>query len=161
MEDEKDKPRPKYPIWGSEEIMSRKAHGTTRKPVQENLRYGVDIELANKVCSLNRNWDPDSGFYNENLGYCFQEPRTWLKESLTDNPLTYYDSVTGKPLFLAPVSRSTEDFVKECHFHGKLSFRDPEVVWEHVRCLKTGEVVSVDGTHLGHNVIDHKGYNCS
>ena len=27
-----------------------------------------------------------------------------------------------------------------------------EVVWENVRCLPGGECVSVDGTHLGHNI---------
>ena len=29
--------------------------------------------------------------------------------------------------------------------------------WDNVRCLKNGEVVSVDGTHLGHNLPDDKG----
>ena len=32
-----------------------------------------------------------------------------------------------------------------------------KVVWENVRCLKNGEAVSVDGTHLGHNLPDSKG----
>ena len=27
-----------------------------------------------------------------------------------------------------------------------------EVNWENVRCLPSGECVSVDGTHLGHNI---------
>ena len=38
-------------------------------------------------------------------------------------------------------------------YHGWPSFRDQEVVWENVRVLKSsGETVSVDGTHLGHNI---------
>lgn len=41
--------------------------------------------------------------------------------------------------------------------HGWPSFRDEEVVWDNVRCLSDGEAVSVDGTHLGHNLPDNKG----
>jgi len=71
--------------------------------------------------------------------------------------MTFYDSNTGKPLFIAPKGRSFEDFVSESTSHGWPSFRDDEVVWENVRCLKDGETVSVDGTHLGHNLPDRKG----
>jgi len=70
---------------------------------------------------------------------------------------TYYDSVSGKPLFVAPRGRSFEEFRKESVSHGWPSFRDEEVVWENMRCLKNGESVSVDGTHLGHNLPDRKG----
>ena len=35
---------------------------------------------------------------------------------------------------------------------------DEEVVWDNVRVLKgSGETVSVDGTHLGHNLPDRSG----
>ena len=71
--------------------------------------------------------------------------------------ITFYDSNTGKPLFIAPRGRSFEAFVKESTKHGWPSFRDDEVVWENVRCLPDGETVSVDGTHLGHNLPDKKG----
>jgi hypothetical protein len=37
------------------------------------------------------------------------------------------------------------------------SFRDNEVNWDYVRILPDGEAVSVDGTHLGHNLPDQKG----
>ena len=70
---------------------------------------------------------------------------------------TYYDSVTGKPLFIAPRGRTMEEFLAESKSHGWPSFRDEEVVWENVRCLKDGECVSVDGTHLGHNLPDRSG----
>jgi hypothetical protein len=46
---------------------------------------------------------------------------------------------------------------EESKSHGWPSFRDEEVVWENVRCLPNGESVSVDGTHLGHNLPDRKG----
>jgi hypothetical protein len=61
---------------------------------------------------------------------------------------TYYDSVSGKPLFVAPRGRSFADFLQESNAHGWPSFRDEEVVWENVRCLADGETVSLDGTHV-------------
>ena len=64
---------------------------------------------------------------------------------------TYYDSVTGAPLFIAPRGRSMEKFMSESRKHGWPSFRDEEVVWENVRVLNDGETVSITGTHLGHD----------
>ncbi len=71
--------------------------------------------------------------------------------------VTFYDSVTGKPLYIAPKGRTWQEFLDESRTHGWPSFRDEEVVWDHVRCLEDGEAVSVDGTHLGHNLPDKKG----
>lgn len=71
---------------------------------------------------------------------------------------SFFDSNTGKPLFVAPGrGRSMDDFLIESRNHGWLSFRDDEVVWANVRILRNGEVVSVDGTHLGHNLPDANG----
>jgi len=50
-----------------------------------------------------------------------------------------------------------KEFLAESAAHGWPSFRDSEVNWENVRCLPNGESVSVDGTHLGHNLPDTKG----
>lgn len=61
----------------------------------------------------------------------------------------FYDSNTGKLLFVAPKGRSFEEFINESISHGWPSFRDEEVVWDDVRCLPNGEAVSTDGTHLG------------
>ena len=44
-----------------------------------------------------------------------------------DKEITFYDSVTGKPLFIAPRGRTFEDFRKESRSHGWPSFRDNEV----------------------------------
>ena len=62
----------------------------------------------------------------------------------TNEPVTFYDSVSGKPLFQAPIGRSVDDFIAESKVHGWPSFRDDEVVWENVRVLKSsgGETVS-------------------
>ena len=72
-----------------------------------------------------------------------------MKEAPRDKEITFYDSVTGKPLFIAPRGRTFSEFEKESKSHGWPSFRDEEVVWENVRCLANGEAVSLAGTHLG------------
>jgi peptide methionine sulfoxide reductase MsrB len=86
---------------------------------------------------------------------------TFLKDSLaeleTKKEIKFYDSNTGKLLFMAPRGRTWDDFVRESQAHGWPSFRDAEVDWDNVRCLPNGESVSLDGTHLGHNLPDGKG----
>ena len=54
--------------------------------------------------------------------------------------ITFLDSNT-------PIDRTMQEFLDESSAHGWPSFRDSEVVWENVRCLKNGETVSIDGTH--------------
>ena len=71
--------------------------------------------------------------------------------------VTYYDSVTGKPLFIAPRGRTMSEFLIESRNHGWPSFRDEEVVWDNVRVLRDGETVSITGTHLGHDLPDSHG----
>jgi peptide methionine sulfoxide reductase MsrB len=137
--------------------MQKRNHGTCDEPVQNDLKWGCDNNTADRICCFNRH-------YAEYSGYAFTPKITWRKElaekAQKDGPkaiTTYYDSVTGKSLFRAPVGRSLGDFIVESENHGWPSFRDEEVDWENVRCLKNGEVVSVDGTHLGHNLPDEKG----
>ena len=132
--------------------MSKKAHGTCSQPAMKNLMYGCDHGTADRICCFNRH-------YAEYAGYAFGGTRTWIKE-ITENggvEVTYYDSSTGKPLFVAPRGRTVEELIKESQVHGWPSFRDEEVVWDNVRCLKSGEMVSLDGTHLGFNKPDWKG----
>eukprot|EP00281_Chroomonas_sp_CCMP1168_P026097 CAMPEP_0206232292 /NCGR_PEP_ID=MMETSP0047_2-20121206/11333_1 /ASSEMBLY_ACC=CAM_ASM_000192 /TAXON_ID=195065 /ORGANISM="Chroomonas mesostigmatica_cf, Strain CCMP1168" /LENGTH=228 /DNA_ID=CAMNT_0053656009 /DNA_START=23 /DNA_END=709 /DNA_ORIENTATION=- len=138
----------KYPLIGDESIMSKKAHGTTETPVQEKLKWNCDRETADRICCFNRHFAEYAGYW---------QTTSYLKEVDKEKPTTYYDSVTGKPLFIAPVGRTFEEFVAESKSHGWPSFRDDEVVWENMRCLSNGEAVSVDGTHLGHNIPDRKG----
>merc|ERR1719271_1517053 len=138
-------------IQGKEEIMSQKAHGTCENaPKTEadgRMRWGCDTKTADKICCFNRH-------YAEHSGYAWGT--SWAKE-LPEEPIDYYDSVSGKQLFRAPVGRTKAEFLKESKAHGWPSFRDAEVNWEHVRVLGDGETVSVDGTHLGHNLPDGKG----
>lgn len=85
------------------------------------------------------------------------DPRHVMDQVDQVGETTYYDSVTGKALFIAPRGRTFEEFVAESKSHGWPSFRDEEVVWDNVRCLTNGETISVDGTHLGHNLPDRSG----
>jgi len=137
-------------VLGKEEIMSLKEHGTSHQAVQENLQYGVSRKSADRISSYNRNFAEFAGYYKDT---------NFEKQILSANgPTTFYDSVTGKPLFVAPMGRTAQEFLTESSVHGWPSFRDEEVVWENVRVLRnSGETVSEDGTHLGHNLPDKKG----
>lgn len=41
-------------VVGEETLMSQKGHGTSAEPVQQDLMYGVDNRLADKICNYNR-----------------------------------------------------------------------------------------------------------
>mmetsp|Transcript_60441 Transcript_60441/g.194616 ORF Transcript_60441/g.194616 Transcript_60441/m.194616 type:complete len:185 (+) Transcript_60441:73-627(+) len=133
---------------GSEEIMAKKAHGTCPNPVQRDLRWQCDHATADRVSCFNRHYAEHSGYFHRT---------TFLQEEASGREITFHDSVTGKPLFVAPRGRTWQEFVAESSAHGWPSFRDAEVVAEHVRVLEGGEAVSVDGTHLGHNLPDRAG----
>lgn len=137
---------------GEESIMSPKAHGTSETPVQKDLRWKCDYDTADRICNFNRHYAEYAGYW---LTTSFVEDAR--KVAAEGKDITFYDSNTGKPLFVAPRGRSMEDFLKESGSHGWPSFRDEEVIWDNVRCLGDGEAVSVDGTHLGHNLPDGSG----
>ena len=138
-----------YPVMAEEAVMSQKAHGTSDKPVQKNLRWNCDFDTADRICNFNRHYAEYAGYWTT----------TDFLGSLKDvtEPIDFYDSVTGVLLFTAPVGRTMEEFVKESRGHGWPSFRDSEVNWDYVRCLANGECISTTGTHLGHNLPDGSG----
>merc|ERR1711991_372067 len=142
------KPGAKLPIMGDESLMSKKAHGTSEVPAMQELRWGVAHKLADRICNFNRHYAEPSGRFLKTQ---------WLKEVDREAVTEYCDSNTGKVLFKAPVGRSFDAFLKESRAHGWPSFRDAEVDWTNVRVLKDGEVVSLAGTHLGHNIPDRHG----
>jgi len=137
-------------VMGTEEMMSQKEHGTSSVPVQKDLRWNCDVETADRICNFNRH-------YAEYGGYWERETTFLKEESMTSGEITFYDSNTGKPLFYGPRDRTFEKFVQESKVHGWPSFRDSEVNWDYVRVLPNGECISVDGTHLGHNLPDRSG----
>ena len=131
----------------SGDVMTKRAHGTCIAPVQSPLRWGCDVKTADRISCFNRHWAERAGYW---------EQTSFLSQEAT-GPVTFYDSVTSQPLFRAPVGRSWQDFIDESVHHGWPSFRDAEVLPERVRVLEDGETVSVDGTHLGHNLPDSDG----
>jgi hypothetical protein len=142
----------KLPLVAEEDVMSQKQHGTSEKPVQKNLRWNCDYDTADRICNFNRHYAEYAGYWRTTD---FLQSLKELKPD--DLPVKFYDSVTGALLFEAPKGRSLEDFLQESASHGWPSFRDEEVNWEYVRCLKNGECVSTTGTHLGHNLPDRSG----
>jgi peptide methionine sulfoxide reductase MsrB len=142
-------------IPGNESIMRQKEHGTSRTPVQSNLRWNCDVEIADRICNYNRHYAEYSGYWERGTTF-LQE----MNNNTTNHEeITFYDSNTGLPLITLPgyLNRSFDEFVQESHHHGWPSFRDDEINWKYVRVLDNGETVSTSGTHLGHNLPDSKG----
>jgi hypothetical protein len=145
----------KYPVVASDDVMNQKSHGTSENPVMKNLRWNCDYDTADRICNFNRHYAEYAGYWTTtDFLKTVKENSPRIEES---NPIHFYDSVTGKLLFRAPIGRSLDDFIAESRSHGWPSFRDEEVNWDYVRCLRNGECVSVTGTHLGHNLPDGKG----
>jgi len=128
-------------------LMIQRAHGTCTAAVQSPLRWKADVETGDRISCFNRHYAERAGSFQSTY---------FLKEQKNKTTI-FYDSVTGKPLFIAPMDRTYEEFIAESKAHGWPSFRDAEVISEDVRVLEDGEVVSKDGTHLGHNLPDSKG----
>jgi peptide methionine sulfoxide reductase MsrB len=144
-------------VVGDENIMSEKAHGTSSTPVQNNLKWNADRDLSDRICNFNRHGAEQYGYWTKKSTFLTSNEADAM---LQGEEVTFLDSNTGKPLFIAPRGRTAEEFIKESKARGWPSFRDGEVVWENVRILKNGEAVSVDGTHLGHNLPDKRNRYC-
>lgn len=121
--------------------------------VQETLRWNCDTKVADRICNHNRRYAEFSGYWELRPEFLLEIEKA--RERNTE--IIFYDSNTGNPLFMAPKDRSWDEFLEESRNHGWPSFRDSEVNWEYVRVLGDGETVSVNGTHLGHNLPDSKG----
>mmetsp|Transcript_14865 Transcript_14865/g.21931 ORF Transcript_14865/g.21931 Transcript_14865/m.21931 type:complete len:180 (-) Transcript_14865:96-635(-) len=134
----------------SNSLMASDANGSFKTPVQQQLRWGCDRIVADRICKMNNH------HHSEYAGY-FLETNFLNDLKRVSSEMKFYDSITGRPLFIAPRGRSMDDFIIESRNEGWLSFRDDEVVWSNVRILDNGEAVSVDGTHLGHDMPDKGG----
>jgi len=144
---------------GDESIMKPKKHGTSNTPVQKRLRWGCDRSTADRICNYNRKYAEYSEYWLTSTTFVddVTENRTVIPTT-NNHPVVFYDSNTGKKLFQIPgYDRTWDDFMTESTNEGWPSFRDSEVNWDYVRVLDDGEIVSVDGTHLGHNLPDNMG----
>jgi len=91
FEEEEDGARegdPVYPVYGSREIMKKKKHGTSEKPVMKNLRFGCDYKLADKICNFNRHFAENAGYFKKT---------SWLSEVDGHAETTYYDRSRSSP----------------------------------------------------------------
>ena len=136
---------------GAESLMEDKSYGTCPSEVQAALRWSVDRALANRIACHTRRYAERSGYW---------ESTALPQAAAAGEEISFYDSVSGKLLFVAPRGRTMAEFLAESRAHGWPSFRDEEVVQENVRVLADGETVSVDGTHLGHNLPDGRNRYC-
>ena len=114
----------------------------------------VSRTLADRICCYNRMFAEMGGYFDTSTS--FENDVRQYASSSSNKPMIFYDSVSGLPLFRAPIGRTVDDFIAESKVHGWPSFRDDEVVWDNVRILKNVETVSIAGTHLGHDIPDGK-----
>ena len=121
--------------------------------VQNDLRWGCDRKLAQRFCVVDTRYDSGE---EEAEDFCFEIQSSFEDEAPEEiqrkNQIKFYDSKSGKALFLVPaesVHRTFDDFLQESLEQGHLCFRDYEVNWDRVRCTQSGELFSTDGTRLG------------
>jgi hypothetical protein len=75
------------------------AHGTChhRAKPESELRWGMPYDLADKISCYTRRFAEPAGSWEGTTLLTAEGPHT--------APITFYDSVTGAPLFVAPVRR--------------------------------------------------------
>jgi peptide methionine sulfoxide reductase MsrB len=124
---------------------------STRVPVERRLRWGASADVAAEIGCFNRAGAEPKGSW-ERTGL----PKAAARKQGGKSTITFYDTISGLPLFVAPRNRSMEQFVEESRAHGWPSFRDAELVLENLRQIRGthGEIVSAAGMHLGHNLPD-------
>lgn len=139
-------------VMGDDSMMTSGIHGSSKVPLQNNLRWNCDRNVANNICNFNRKHAEPSGYF---ATVAFLEEAAKCEQQ--GHMLHFYDSNSGHLLFTAPQRRDFAAFLSECEAHGWPSFRDDEVNWDVVRVLPDGETISTTGTHLGHNLPDNHG----
>ena len=142
---------------------------TCQGSVESELKYNVSNRLA-------EDYLPDGATPKESLAHAvccdsyfkpFAEPAFFFSRPDVDlfgaikktgkKTTIFYDSVCGLPLFEAPKNRTFEEFQTESNKYHWPSFRKDEIIGDNVKILKTGELVSKCGTHLGSNQPDELG----
>ena len=120
------------------------------KPM-ENLGdvWGISVSYptADHICCNNHRYAERWG-YHEDVGFF----DALEKGNDKNDEFIFYDSVCGKPLFVAPRGRTFSEWKKESIDHGWPSFRPEELVSENVIIHSRGRMESICGTHLGHNL---------
>ena len=68
-------------------------------------RWRCDYNTADRICCFNRHYAEHSGYWETTDFLSSIDPKS-------SGEVTFYDAVTGKPLFIAPRGRSWEEFIK-------------------------------------------------
>jgi hypothetical protein len=121
--------------------------------IERSLRWNSRSATAKQICARNRHGAEWSGLLNRADKFIEE-----LNKEMDGGGghVTFYDSALNRPVFEV-TKRPLSQFLEESVKHGWPSFRAEDVVWENVRILDDGEVVTRDGLHLGHNIPDEKG----
>lgn len=72
-------------------------------------------KLADKISSYNRVFAEMGGYFEGSTSF-EKDVRQFVAD--TGEPVTFYDSVSGLPLFKAPINRSVDEFIAESKVHG-------------------------------------------
>jgi len=126
--------------------------------VTNYLGMELDYELADRICCHNHRFAEPRGYLEypdvDFFGHLEEEMKASMEMTNTSAfvPFTFYDSVCGIPLFLAPKNRTYEEFKEESLHHGWPSFRPEEIISENVIIHDDGRMESKCLTHLGHNL---------
>ena len=125
---------------------NQQCHGLDPQPgLVSFLGATLDYEVADRICCHNHR-------FAEIRGY-LAAPEVDLFGRLDPSvETTFYDSVCGIPLFIAPRGRTFEEFKEESLHHGWPSFRPEEMISENVIIHDDGRMESKCLTHLGHNL---------
>lgn len=83
---------------------------------------------------------------------------SWQRVELTDGPAFEVRNAFGHVEKQNDVNfQSLKSLLDILFVYSTIVISDQEVNWDYVRVLSDGETVSVDGTHLGHNLPDVRG----
>lgn len=121
--------------------------------ITHDLRWNSRSATAKQICSRNRHGAEWSGLFHRSSSFIDEVNR---ELDGGGGHVSFYDSAMHRPVFRV-TARPLFQFLDESIKHGWPSFRVEDVVWENVRILEDGEVVTIDGLHLGHNIPDAKG----
>ena len=135
----------------SESVMRNQR--TLGTKIERTLRWNSRSATAKQICARNRHGAEWSGLLNRSDKF-IEELNAEMDGG--GGHVTFYDSALHRPVFQV-FNRPLSQFLEESVKHGWPSFRAEDVVWENVRILDDGEVVTKDGLHLGHNIPDEKG----
>jgi len=135
----------------SESVMRNQR--TLGTKIERTLRWNSRSATAKQICARNRHGAEWSGLLNRSDKF-IEELNAEMDGG--GGHVTFYDSALHRRVFEV-FNRPLSQFLEESVKHGWPSFRAEDVVWENVRILDDGEVVTKDGLHLGHNIPDEKG----